>query len=232
MSKSIPFDTPTLVALGLLQCLLYFFGDPFSTSLLIGHPSPYRGFLILLVFESCRSIFNLIIWCVRLLHSYQSEWKLYKYSIPFTAVLLLSVIGVPLLGLPFEFFCLLVMQKYLFSKNNLPQLLLSIVSLPFMFVNLLVWTKHAGWQNSYSLWNHFLGILYAYVFYPNDFPRKHVSMIWGEKWQQLILNMFGWVSLFIGWQYPYACFELVHLQHLLALSIQFRRWLMLYGNGS
>lgn len=218
--KQLPYKVQNSLIIGLLLFLQYLFGNKFSNSLLIGNPSLYRGFLILAVFETCRSIFNLTIWTISLLHSIRSHIKL--FTIPFTAVFLLSIFGIPILGIPYELFCLLAIQRYALSKRDLPQLSLLIVSLPFIAVNLVVWVKNAGWENSYSLWNHLIGILYASVFYPNDDRKKHILLIWEKKWQHRILNIFGWISLLIGWQHPYGCFALVHVQLLLLQILRSR----------
>jgi hypothetical protein len=213
--KPLSFDLYTLSSLVFLFMLQFFFNNPLFYSLLIGYTSPYRVFFILLVFETCRLMFNLIIWTINLVYALRSYFNLFNFNMPFTGVFLLSLIGIPVLGLPFDIFCLLAMHKYSNSLRDLPNLSLLIVSLPFIVVNLYVWIKHAGWENSYSARNHFLGLLYSFVLYSKK--RKQIASLSTKRFLNVILKLFGWVSLIMGWQYPHVCFELVHLWTLLHL---------------
>jgi hypothetical protein len=86
-------------------------------------------------------------------------------------------------------------------------------------VNIAVWVKHSGWEGSYSARNHFLGLLYASVLYAKDNAKKPTSLL-TRQWQQALLNIFGWMSAIVGWQYPYICFELVHAWTLVLVLVQ------------
>ena len=205
--------------IGLIFLFLSFFQNQFFASILIGKASVYRFCLVLVVYESCRSVFNLILWTLNLTSRIHSKLKLPSFIISFKPVLFIALIGIPLLGLPFELICLLAMYKYFLSKRDQPQLSLLIACLPFIIMNVLVWIKHEGWENSYSLQNHLLGLLYASAFY-DDGPQKYVLFARGRRWQHLLSYIFGWISFLIGWQHPYACYHLVHIWTAQRLSCQ------------